>query len=68
MSLENEENEENEEYLYIGTIVSLKSGGPLMTVMAVDGDDDEWVICSWFIEGAIFEDSFSIDSLVEHKE
>jgi uncharacterized protein YodC (DUF2158 family) len=44
-----------------GNLVRLRSGGPLMTVMGVDGDHVKCVWTNW--DGQIMSDSFPIDVL-----
>lgn len=39
-----------------GTLVRLKSGGPVMTVKEVS--DDHWISCHWFTEGELNSGSF----------
>jgi uncharacterized protein YodC (DUF2158 family) len=48
-----------------GDIVSLKTGGPLMTVSERQESDDGAVIlrCEWFFGGELCKDSFFPDEL-----
>jgi uncharacterized protein YodC (DUF2158 family) len=43
--------------LKVGDTVSLKSGGPLMTVNSIEGEDS--VICKWFVNNIRKEDRFA---------
>ena len=47
--------------LQIGDVVALKSGGPKMTVSALDGDDD--CDCIWFNNHDLNSESFPAASL-----
>lgn len=44
----------------VGDVVTLKSGGPQMTVRAIDGDAAE---CEWFAEDTHYERSFKVATL-----
>lgn len=46
-----------------GTIVSVKSGGPKMTVAAVNGDE---VKCSWFVGNTAHHGVFHLATLSNH--
>ena len=45
----------------VGDVVQLKSGGPLMTIAEVRGD--EQCRCSWFLNGKRFQEMFNKDEL-----
>ncbi len=47
--------------LKVGNLVRLKSGGPLLTVTAVDGDT---VTCQWFDDKKLGVATFPKDTLV----
>lgn len=45
-----------------GTVVQLKSGGPLMTVEGYNRDTDRF-ICEWFVDGKKYRELFKGTSL-----
>ena len=49
------------EEIKVGTIVQLKSGSPLMTVVLVR--DNEQVVCKWFEQNKSNEETFPKDAL-----
>ena len=51
--------------LKVGDLVHLKSGGPRMTVTAVDKENDK-VNCQWFVGNELNQDLFPIETLVNH--
>ena len=50
------------EEIKAGDRVMLKSGGPEMTVKEIKGDEAE---CTWFNDGKLSQESFSIASLIK---
>jgi uncharacterized protein YodC (DUF2158 family) len=48
----------------VGDVVQLKSGGPIMTIAEINGDD---AYCEWFSSGKQSEGSFKMTSLVPHR-
>jgi len=48
-----------------GDLVHLKSGGPRMTVIAVDKENDI-VNCQWFVGNMLNQDRFPKEALVNH--
>lgn len=46
----------------IGDTVSLKSGGPLMTVRLIKSDDE--IICEWFLDNEKYSAHFHPDTLI----
>jgi uncharacterized protein YodC (DUF2158 family) len=42
---------ETEQELRVGDVVTLKSGGPKMTITRLGDEADSWPVCSWFSEG-----------------
>ena len=52
----------------VGDVVTLKTGGPRMTVTyagPVVFDDDDWLICQWFDESGEFrQEMFHHDTVV----
>ena len=46
-----------QEKFQVGDVVTLKSGGPEMTVQEVYNNDD-WCKCTWFLDGKRYNDSF----------
>ena len=56
-----------EEQLQPGELVRLKSGGPVMTIEAIEKCDEhgDIAICVWFVFGDAHSGSFSVDALVK---
>jgi len=51
----------------VGDTVRLKSGGPVMTVVEVDDEEDE-IHCQWFADSENKRDCFPTDSLKPYEE
>jgi uncharacterized protein YodC (DUF2158 family) len=49
----------------VGDIVRLKSGGPLMTIEAIQDDEDNAILCVWFCENEKKADSFIPETLIK---
>jgi uncharacterized protein YodC (DUF2158 family) len=49
----------------VGDTVRLKSGGPLMTVEAIQYDEDDAILCVWFAENEKKSDEFIPETLVK---
>lgn len=47
----------------IGDLVRLKSGGPKMTVNAIQGRTGNIIVCTWFVGTDFKEAEFSPDAL-----
>ncbi|KTC81761.1 YodC family protein [Legionella brunensis] len=50
----------------VGDVVILKSGGPKMTVVSVEAENE--LRCTWFVNGEIKEDFFILDILKKTEE
>lgn len=50
-----------------GTVVQLKSGGPLMTIDTYYGDSDGIYLCKWFIDNKVQQGEFKEALLTEYK-
>ncbi|MCS4508875.1 YodC family protein [Xylophilus ampelinus] len=53
-----------EEKYEVGDLVSLKSGGPVMTVTKVPEPHDLWYRCHWFAGKKLDHGSFKYEELV----
>lgn len=50
-----------------GDVVRLKSGGPKMTITAIDGNGGmQKAICAWFDGPRKIEDAFALEALEPH--
>ena len=47
----------------VGDVVQLKSGGPKMTVSRHGQDDNNIVVCNWFVDGKSESAFFPISNL-----
>lgn len=47
----------------VGTVVKLRSGGPLMTVEEMQGGSPELVQCTWFRDAQVCREAFTANML-----
>lgn len=47
-----------------GTLVMLKSGGPIMSVSDMRDQSDSIISCEWFRDGELKRDAFNLENLI----
>ncbi len=62
-----QKNENEDEYWYLGDVVRLKSGGPLMTITGFTCNEKEnFLSCKWFDGGSVQEADFEPYEIIKN--